>query len=215
MRARIEELLGIAAYDIYGLTEICGPGVSFECQEQHWMHVNEDHVLPEIIDPVTEEPLPYGTPGELVFSTITKEGQPMLRYRTHDICTLYDEPCPCGRTTVRMGRITGRTDDMLIIRGVNVFPSQIETVLVGIGGVAPHYVLVVDRVNSSDTLEVRVEMTEDMFSDTVSQIEILRQLITEQIKSVVGVHAKISLVPPRSIPRSEGKAKRVIDNRKI
>jgi phenylacetate-CoA ligase len=215
MRARIEELLGIAAYDIYGLTEICGPGVSFECQEQHWMHVNEDHVLPEIIDPVTEEPLPYGTPGELVFSTITKEGQPMLRYRTHDICTLYDEPCPCGRTTVRMGRITGRTDDMLIIRGVNVFPSQIETVLVGIGGVAPHYVLVVDRVNSSDTLEVRVEMTEDMFSDTVSQIEILRQLITEQIKSVVGVHSKVSLVPPRSIPRSEGKAKRVIDNRKI
>ncbi len=182
---------------------------------QQWLHVNEDHVLPEIIDPVTGQPLPYGTPGELVFSTITKEGQPMLRYRTHDICTLHDEPCPCGRSTVRMGRITGRTDDMLIIRGVNVFPSQIETVLVGISGVAPHYVLVVDRVNSSDTLEVRVEMTEDMFSDTVSQIELLRQLITEQIKSVVGVHAKISLVPPRSIPRSEGKAKRVIDNRKI
>jgi len=215
MRVKIEEYLGLRAYDIYGLTEICGPGVSFECVEQKWLHVNEDHVYPEIIDPVTEEPLPHGTPGELVFSTITKEGQPLLRFRTHDICTLYDEPCPCGRTTRRMGRITGRTDDMLIIRGVNVFPSQIESVLVGIHGVAPHYVLVVDRVNATDRLEIRVELTEDMFSDTVSQIERLANLIADQVKSVVGIQAKISLVPPRSIPRSEGKAKRIIDNRKI
>ena len=214
MRQKLETLLGIDAMDIYGLTEIAGPGVAFECLEKHGMHVNEDHVIVEVIDPVTEQPLPYGTPGELVFTTITKTGQPMLRYRTHDICTLDDTPCPCGRTTVRMSRITGRTDDMLVIRGVNVFPSQIESVLVSIHGVAPHYLLEVDRVNSSDTLEVKVELTEDMFSDTVSQIEAVRQLIAEQIKSVVGVQAKITLVPPRSIPRSEGKAKRVIDHRK-
>ena len=215
MRDRIEELLDIYAYDIYGLTEICGPGVSFDCQMQNGMHVCDDHVIPEIIDPATGEPLPYGTRGELVFTTITKEGQPMLRYRTHDLCTISAEPCACGRTSVRMSRLTGRTDDMLVIRGVNVFPSQIESVLVGIQGVAPHYVLVVDRVNSTDMLEVQVELTEDMFSDTVSHIETLKNLITNQIKSVVGVQTKVRLVPPRSIPRSEGKAKRVIDNRKI
>lgn len=215
MRQRIETLLGIDAMDIYGLTEIAGPGVAFECIAKHGMHVNEDHVIAEIIDPVTEKQLPCGTPGELVFTTITKTGQPMIRYRTHDICTLYDDPCPCGRTTVRMGRITGRTDDMLVIRGVNVFPSQIESVLVSVSGVAPHYVLVVDRVNSADTLEVKVELTEEMFSDTVSHIEQLRKRITDEIKSVVGIMAKISLVPPKSIPRSEGKAKRIIDNRKI
>ena len=215
MRARIEELLGIDALDIYGLTEIAGPGVAFECTEKDGMHVNEDHIIVEIIDPVTGEPLPYGTPGELVFTTITKTGQPMIRYRTHDICTLNAEPCACGRTTVRMGRITGRTDDMLVIRGVNVFPSQIESVLVGINGVAPHYVLVVDRVDYADTLEVRVELTEDMFSDTVAHIEAVKHQISEQIKSVVGIKAKITLVPPKSIPRSEGKAKRIIDNRKI
>ena len=215
MRAHIEELLGIDACDIYGLTEIAGPGVSFECLEKSGMHINEDHVIPEIIDPVTEKQLPYGTPGELVFTTITKEGMPMLRYRTHDICTLNAEKCACGRTLVRMGRITGRTDDMIVIRGVNVFPSQIETVLVGTDGVAPHYVLVVDRVNSTDTLEVKVELSEEMFSDTVADIEKLKDYIQGQIKSVVGVQAKISLVPPKSIPRSEGKAKRVIDNRKL
>ena len=215
MRQRIEALLGIDAMDIYGLTEIAGPGVSFECIEKHGMHVNEDHVIAEIIDPATGKQLPYGTPGELVFTTITKDGQPMIRYRTHDICTLDDTPCSCGRTMVRMGRITGRTDDMLVIRGVNVFPSQIESVLVGVSGVAPHYVLVVDRVNSSDTLEVKVELTEEMFSDTVSHIEDIRRTITEQIKSVVGIMVKVSLVPPKSIPRSEGKAKRIIDNRKI
>ncbi len=215
MRRHIEELLHIDACDIYGLTEIAGPGVAFECLEKNGMHINEDHVIPEIIDPATGKPLPYGSAGELVFTTITKEGMPMLRYRTHDICTLDATPCACGRTLVRMGRITGRTDDMIIVRGVNVFPSQIESVLVGISGVAPHYVLVVDRVNSTDTLEVRVEMTEDMFSDTVAHIENLRDLIGGQIKSVVGVQAKITLVPPKSIPRSEGKAKRVIDNRKL
>lgn len=215
MRKQIEGLFGIDAIDIYGLTEIAGPGVACECLMKNGMHVNEDHVIPEIIDPVTEKQLPYGTPGELVFTTITKTGMPMMRYRTHDICTLNDEKCECGRTLVRMGRITGRTDDMIVIRGVNVFPSQIETVLVGVDGVAPHYVLVVDRVNSTDTLEVKVELSEEMFSDTVAHIENLRDQIAGQIKSVVGVQAKVSLVPPKSIPRSEGKAKRVIDNRKL
>ncbi len=215
MRKNLEDLLDIDACDIYGLTEIGGPGVAFECLEKDGMHVNEDHVIAEIIDPVTEEQLPYGTPGELVFTTITKEGMPMLRYRTHDICTLSDEPCACGRTTVKMSRITGRTDDMIVIRGVNVFPSQIETVLVGMEGVAPHYMLIVDRVNSTDKLEVQVELTEEMFSDKVGEIENLRNAIAEKIKSVVGVSAKVQLVPPKTIPRSEGKAKRIIDNRKL
>ena len=215
MRTNLEALLGIDAFDIYGLSEIAGPGVAFECSEKNGLHVNDDHVIPEIIDPETGDPLPYGTPGELVFTTLTKEGQPMLRYRTHDICTLTETKCTCGRTTVRMGRLTGRTDDMMVIRGVNVFPSQVEAALMGVIGIAPHYVLVVDRVNSTDTLEVKVEMTEDSFSDTVSHIEHIRRMIGEQIKSVVGISAKISLVPPKSIPRSEGKAKRVIDNRKI
>ena len=215
MRYHIEELLGIDACDIYGLTEICGPGVSFACLEKDGMHINEDHVIAEIINPATGEQLPYGESGELVFTTITKEGMPMLRYRTHDICTLNPAPCACGRTTVRMSRITGRTDDMLIIRGVNVFPSQIESVLVGVEGVAPHYMLIVDRVNSSDTLEVQVEMTEEMFSDTVSHIEQVRKRITDQIKSVVGISTNVKLVAPKSIPRSEGKAKRVIDKRKL
>ena len=215
MRKNLEELLGIDALDIYGLTEIAGPGVAFECLEKHGMHVNEDHVIPEIIDPVTGKQLPYGESGELVFTTITKTGMPMIRYRTHDICKLDVTPCECGRTLVRMGRITGRTDDMIIIRGVNVFPSQIESVLVRMNGVAPHYMLVVDRVNSSDTLEVQVELTEDMFSDTVAHIENLKARIGAEIKSVVGVQAKITLVAPKSIPRSEGKAKRIIDNRKL
>ncbi len=215
MRVHIEQLLGIDACDIYGLTEIAGPGVAFACLEKNGMHINEDHVIAEIIDPVTEKPLPFGQRGELVFTTITKTGMPMLRYRTHDICSLTDEKCACGRTTARMSRITGRTDDMLIIRGVNVFPSQIESVLVSTRGVAPHYMLLVDRVNNSDTLEVQVEMTEDMFSDTVGHIEMVRRHISDQIKSVVGITAKVTLVAPKSVPRSEGKAKRVIDNRKL
>ena len=174
IRDKVEDIFGAKAYNIYGLTEIAGPGVSYECLAKNGMHISEDHVIAEIIDPVTEKQLPYGTPGELVFTTITKEGMPMIRYRTHDICTLTDEKCACGRTLARMSRITGRTDDMIVIRGVNVFPSQIESVLVGTNGVAPHYVLVVDRVNSSDTLEVKVELTEEMFSDTVSHIEELK-----------------------------------------
>ncbi len=215
MRQHLEQLLGIDACDIYGLTEIAGPGVAFECLEKHGMHINEDHVIAEIINPATGEPLPYGEKGELVFTTITKTGMPMLRYRTHDICSITDEKCECGRTTARMSRITGRTDDMLIIRGVNVFPSQIETVLVKAQGVAPHYMLVVDRVNNSDTLEVQVEMTEEMFSDTVGHIENVRRYISDQIKSVVGIQAKVTLNAPKSMPRSEGKAKRIIDNRKL
>ena len=215
MRQRIEELLGIDALDIYGLTEIAGPGVAFECLEKHGMHVNEDHVIPEIIDPVTEEQLPYGSKGELVFTTITKEGMPMLRYRTHDICQLDATPCACGRTFVRMARIAGRTDDMLIIRGVNVFPSQVESVLVNIHGVAPHYMLVVDRVGATDQLEVQVEVTEETFSDTVSSMEKLTKEIQEKLKSVIGLSARIKLVAPKTIPRSEGKAKRIIDNRKL
>lgn len=215
MRQRIEQLLEIDACDIYGLTEIAGPGVAYECLEKNGMHINEDHVIAEIIDPTTGEQLPYGRHGELVFTTITKTGMPMMRYRTHDICTLTADKCACGRTLARMGRIVGRTDDMLVIRGVNVFPSQIESVLVGADGVAPHYMLIVDRVNSSDTLEVQVEMTEDMFGDTVSHIENVRKYITAQIKSVVGIASKVSLVAPKSIPRSEGKAKRVIDKRNL
>lgn len=215
MRKKIEELLCIDACDIYGLTEICGPGVAFECLAKQGMHINEDHVIAEIINPATGEPLPYGQEGELVFTTITKRGMPMLRYRTHDLCTLTDEPCECGRTLVRMGRITGRTDDMIIIRGVNVFPSQIESVLVGIHGVAPHYMLYADRVNSADTLEIQVEMTESMFSDTVSEIEALRKLIVEKVKSTVGIATKVTLVAPKSIPRFEGKAKHVVDRRKL
>ena len=215
MRQRIEELFGIDALDIYGLTEIAGPGVAFECLEKHGMHVNEDHVIPEIIDPVTGEPLPYGSKGELVFTTITKEGMPMLRYRTHDICQLDATPCACGRTFVRMARITGRTDDMLIIRGVNVFPSQVESVLVDVKGVAPHYMLVVDRVGATDQLEVQVEVTEETFSDTVSSMERLSREIQEKLKSVIGLSARVKLVAPKTIPRSEGKAKRIIDNRKL
>ena len=215
MRKRLEELLDIDACDIYGLTEIAGPGVAFECLEKHGMHVNEDHVIAEIIDPVTEEQLPYGTSGELVFTTITKEGMPMLRYRTHDICKLDATPCACGRTTVRMGRITGRTDDMLVIRGVNVFPSQIESVLVSVKGVAPFYQLIVDRVHSTDSIEVQVEVDEKMFADTVGDYEKIRNEIGEKIKSVVGISAKVTLVGAKTLPRSEGKAKRVIDNRKL
>lgn len=215
MRNKIEDLLCIDACDIYGLTEICGPGVAFECLAKQGMHINEDHVIAEIINPATGDPLPYGQEGELVFTTITKRGMPMLRYRTHDLCTLTDAPCECGRTLVRMGRITGRTDDMIIIRGVNVFPSQIESVLVGFQGVAPHYMLYADRVNSADTLEIQVEMTESMFSDTVSEIETLRRQIVEKVKSTVGIATKVTLVAPKSIPRFEGKAKHVVDRRRL
>ncbi|MDE6777301.1 MAG: phenylacetate--CoA ligase [Oscillospiraceae bacterium] len=217
MRQHIEELLGIDACDIYGLTEIAGPGVAFECLEKNGAHINEDHVIAEIIDPATGEQLPYGESGELVFTTITKTGMPLLRYRTHDICKLYPEVCKCGRTTVRMSRITGRTDDMIIVRGVNVFPSQIETVLVKTKGVVPHYQLIVDRIHNADTLEIKVEMTEEVFAlpDSTSEVQKLQKYITEQIKSVVGIQTQVIITEPKSLPRSEGKAKRVIDNRKL
>ena len=212
MRREIERLLAIRAYDIYGLSEIAGPGVSCECQMQAGMHVNEDMFYPEIIDPETGEQLPDGQFGELVFTCIGKDALPLIRYRTRDICTLNHEVCECGRTLVRMGKPRGRTDDMLIIRGINVFPSQVESVLLELG-MAPSYQLVVDRVNNLDTMEVQVEMTPDMFSDTVRSLESIEHKIANALQSTLNVAAKVRLLEPKSIPRSEGKAKRVIDNR--
>ncbi len=214
MRADIEKSLGIKAFDIYGLTEISGPGVGFECECQDGLHINEDHFIPEIIDPNTGEVLPDGEEGELVFSCISKKAMPLLRYRTRDITSLTHEKCKCGRTIARIERLKGRTDDMLIIKGVNVFPSQIEEVLIN-QGLAPNYQLIVDRVNNSDTLEVLVEMTPEMFSDTVGAIEKTEKKIVSALKSMLGIYAKVSLVSPKSIERSEGKAVRVIDKRKI
>lgn len=213
MRQHLEDLLDFDALDIYGLTEIGGPGVAFECMEKHGMHINEDHVLAEIIDPVTEEPLPDDTPGELVFTTLTKTGTPMIRYRTHDICTLHHGTCACGRTTVKMSRITGRTDDMLVIRGVNVFPSQIESVLMGVEEASAHYMLVVDRVNSQDKLTVQVELKDDVDMNDAEKLEKLAAYIKTQIKQTLLISAKVELLPPKSIARSEGKAKRITDNR--
>lgn len=216
MRKAIEEKLNIKAYDIYGLSEIMGPGVACECAEQAGMHVWEDMFIPEIIDPETGEVLPEGESGELVFTTLTKEGFPLIRYRTRDICSLNYEPCPCGRTHVRMNKPTGRSDDMLIIRGVNVFPSQIEEVLLKIsGGKLPNYQIVVGRKNNTDTLDVNVEMSEQLFADDIKTIETLERSITEAIRSTLGISAKVHLVNPKTIARSEGKAKRVIDNRNI
>ena len=216
MRHQIEEKLGLKAYDIYGLSEIMGPGVSYECPEQAGMHVCEDHFIPEIIDPDTGEVLPEGAQGELVFTTITKEGIPLIRYRTRDICSLNYAPCKCGRTHVRMNKPQGRTDDMLIIRGVNVFPSQIEEVLLKVGGdITPNYQIVVDRVNNTDTFTINVEMSEHLFHDDVMSIEKVEKTITEQLRSMLGIGPKVHLVNPKSITRSEGKAKRVIDNRKL
>ncbi len=216
MRLKIEETLGVKAYDIYGLSEILGPGVSGECEYQCGMHVWEDHFIPEIIDPDTGDVLPMGATGELVFTTITKEGFPLIRYRTRDICTLTDEPCACGRTHIRMRKPSGRTDDMLIIRGVNVFPSQIEEVLLRVCGneITPNYQIVVDRVNNNDTFDVNVEMSETFFTDDVKSIERMERTITEGLRSMLGIGAKVHLVNPKSIVRSEGKAKRVIDLRK-
>lgn len=216
MRAEIENKLGLKAYDIYGLSEIMGPGVSYECEYQCGMHVCEDHFIPEIIDPDTGEVLPAGATGELVFTTITKEGFPVIRYRTRDICSLNYEPCKCGRTHVRMNKPQGRTDDMLIIRGVNVFPSQIEEVLLKVGdGITPNYQIIVDRVNNNDTFEVEVEMSEALFSDGVKGIEKIEKTISDSIRSTLGIGAKVKLVNPKSIQRSEGKAKRVIDRRNL
>lgn len=213
MRKQIEDYLGITALDIYGLSEICGPGVSNECECKNGLHVQDDHFYPEIIDPDTGEVLPCGTRGELVFSCITKEALPLLRYRTRDLATLRSEPCACGRTTIRMDKPTGRSDDMLIIRGVNVFPTQVESVLMTYSELAPHYMLVVDRVNNTDTLEIQVEMSDALFSDEVRKIEMIEKRIRRDIESTLGLGVNIKLVTPQSITRSEGKAKRVLDKR--
>ena len=214
MRRDIEKGLGIKAYDIYGLTEMMGPGVSFECSEQTGMHINEDHFIAEIIDPETGEVLPEGAKGELVFTCLDKEAFPLLRYRTRDICILSREKCSCGRTFVKMTKPMGRSDDMLIIRGVNVFPSQIETVLLK-EGYTPNYQIVVDRVNNNDTIEVNVELTPEQFSDTVGGITDMEKSLANAIKVMLGINPKVNLVAPRSIVRSEGKAVRVIDKRKL
>jgi phenylacetate-CoA ligase len=214
MRRDIEKNLRIKAYDIYGLTEISGPGVSFECSEQTGMHINEDHFVAEIIDPDTGEVLPEGVKGELVFTCVTKEAFPLLRYRTRDICVLSRKECSCGRTLVKMSRIMGRTDDMLIIRGVNVFPSQIETVLLQCGYPA-NYQIILDRVRHADTFEVQVEMSQEMFSDTVRGIAARERELMASLRAMLGISAKVTIVAPRSIARSEGKAVRVIDNRKV
>ncbi len=216
MRTEIEEKLGLTALNIYGLSEVMGPGVSMECIEgRNGLHIFEDHFIAEIINPDTGEVLPYGEIGELVFTTITKEAFPVIRYRTKDITRLNVEPCVCGRTSVRMERVTGRTDDMLIIRGVNVFPSQVEHVLMGIEEVEPHYVIVVDRDGSLDTMEVQVEVSEELFSDRISGLESLSKRIQNEIKDLLGVTAAVRLVEPKTIQRSEGKAQRVIDKRRI
>ena len=214
MRQEIQRKLHLKAYDIYGLTELSGPGVAFECEAQQGMHICEDHFIAEIIDPVTEEVLPYGEKGELVFTSITKQAFPMIRYRTKDICVLNPEPCSCGRTHMRMSKPMGRADDMLIIRGVNVFPSQIETVLLN-SGMPANYQIVVDRVNHSDTLDVDVEMPDALFSDSMADISRKEKELVEAMKSMLGIMARVHLVAPKSIARSEGKAVRIVDKRKL
>ena len=214
MRRQIEEKLGIKAYDIYGLSEIMGPGVSMECEAQCGKHIWEDHFIAEIIDPNTLEPLPYGTVGELVLTTISKEGMPLIRYRTRDLCSLIPDKCSCGRTHVRMTRVIGRSDDMLIIRGVNVFPSQIESALLNIHELQPFYQIIVDRVNMLDTMELQVEMSEAL-SKAEDEVRLaVKSLAEKEVGSSIGISAKVTLLRPGSLPRSEGKAKRVIDNRK-
>lgn len=214
MRQEIQKLLGIKAYDIYGLTETSGPGVAFECEEQKGMHINEDHFYAEIIDPDTGEVLPEGTKGELVFTSLDKEGFPLLRYRTKDICVLSREKCSCGRTFIKMTKPLGRSDDMMIIRGVNVFPSQIETVLLN-EGYTPNYQIVVDRVNNTDTFDIYVECTPERFSDIVSEMQNYERELAQAMRTMLGINPKIHLVAPKSIERSEGKAVRVIDKRKL
>lgn len=214
MRHSIEELLGIKAYDIYGLTETSGPGVAFECEEQSGMHINEDHFLAEIIDPDTGEVLPEGEKGELVFTSLDKEAFPLLRYRTRDICVLSRKKCSCGRTHIKMSKPMGRTDDMLIIRGVNVFPSQIETVLLN-EGYSPNYQIIVDRENNTDTFDINVEMNPEQFTDTVSGVTSMEKALGMAMKTMLGINPAIHLVAPKSILRSEGKAVRIIDKRKL
>jgi len=214
MRREIEEKLRIKAIDIYGLSEVIGPGVASECECQEGLHINEDHFYPEIIDPETLEVLPEGATGDLVFTTLTKEGLPLVRYRTRDLTKVTREKCRCGRTLVRMNKCLGRSDDMLIIRGVNLFPSQVESVLLEMSGIKPHYQLIVDRINNLDTLELKVEVDEEFFLDKISQLESLRKKLQDNLESSLGLNVKVSLVEPKMIERSEGKSKRVIDRRK-
>jgi len=216
MRDEIQNRLGLKGYNLYGLSEIMGPCVSYECSEQNGSHICEDHFYPEIIHPDTLEPLPYGEVGELVFTTLTKEGMPLLRYRTKDLCSLADDKCPCGRTSVRMGRIMGRSDDMLIIRGINVFPSQVESVVLSMPEFAPRYLLVIDRINNLDTLQVQVEVRQEYFTqemDNLGAIERLEKKLADKLKSVLSISAKVQLKPPGTIERSQGKSKFVIDKR--
>lgn len=216
MREEIQKRLGLKGYNLYGLSEIMGPCVSYECSEQNGSHICEDHFYPEIIHPDTLEPLPYGQVGELVFTTLTKEGMPLLRYRTKDLCSLMDDTCPCGRTSVRMGRIMGRSDDMLIIRGINVFPSQVESVVLSMPEFAPRYLLVIDRINNLDTLQVQVEMRQEYFTqemDNLGAIERLEKKLADKLKSVLSISTKVQLKPPGTIERSQGKSKFVIDKR--
>lgn len=215
MRKELEEKLGIKAYDIYGLSEISGPGVGYECEFQHGTHLNEDHFFPEIIDPNTLQSVEYGQTGELVFTHLTKEGMPLLRYRTKDLTALHYDKCSCGRTLVRMDRILGRSDDMLIIRGVNVFPSQIESVILELPEFEPHYLLTVDRVNNTDTIELKVEVRQDCYSDEIKKMLELKKKLSVRLQSVLGLGVNVKLVEPRSIERSVGKAKRVVDNRRL
>jgi len=215
MRREIESKLGVSAIDIYGLSEVIGPGVASECQYKCGLHIFEDHFIPEIVDPETGEVLPEGEEGELVITTITKEGLPVIRYRTRDISALNYQPCRCGRTHVRMKKVLGRTDDMVVVRGVNVFPSQIESILMEIGQTEPHYLLVVDRINNMDVLEVWVEVSNKLFSDEVRKLEELNRRITSEIQSTLGLSVRVKLVEPKTIERSEGKARRVIDRRKL
>lgn len=215
MRKEIEERLGLKGYNIYGLSEIMGPGVSYECQEQNGSHINEDHFYPEIINPDTLEQLPNGQQGELVFTTLTKEGMPLLRYRTKDLCTLMEGECPCGRTSVRMSRIVGRSDDMLIIRGINVFPSQVESVILDMQEFEPQYLLIVDRVNNLDTLQVQVEVRKDFFSDDIGSMLAMKKKLSDKLKSVLSISADVRLMEPGSIERTQGKGKHVIDNRNL
>jgi phenylacetate-CoA ligase len=215
MRREIEDKLRIKAIDIYGLSEVIGPGVASECSTQEGLHINEDHFYPEIIDPETSQVLPAGSMGELVFTTLTKEGLPLIRYRTRDLTKLSYEKCKCGRTMVRMEKCLGRSDDMLIIRGVNLFPSQVESVLLEMSEIKPHYLLIVDRVNNLDTLELKVEVDEAFFQDKISQLEALRQKLQNNLENALGLGIKVTLVEPKIIERSEGKSKRVIDKRKF
>ena len=215
MRDQMEKRLGIKAHDIYGLTEICGPGVACDCEYHKGLHIWEDHFLPEIIDPATHKDLPAGSDGELVITNLTKEGMPLIRYRTKDLTSLEIDKCECGRTMARIQRFKGRTDDMLIIRGVNVFPSQVEAALLNIDGTTPHYMLVVDRVDNTDTLEVQVEIAEKVFTDEVRGLEKLSNEIHNKLKSAIGLNAKVKLVEPNGLEHSDGKTKHVIDKRKL